>query len=59
MTNPEFCNAIRDRIEDSTTHDTLYYGLEVDPRETTGTSQLAVIAGNGDAVAMTTTINYA
>lgn len=58
MTDPEFGSQVRSQIADSLTKDTLSYGVEVDPRLTTGTSQLSVLAGNGDAVSVTTSVNF-
>ncbi|XP_013421791.1 glutathione hydrolase 1 proenzyme [Lingula anatina] len=57
MTSLEFGDHIRSLITDSTTHDTAYYGPTFYDRMTEGTSHLSVLAGNGDAVAVTSTIN--
>ena len=59
MTNTEFIDSIRRKITDDTTHDLEYYGPNVEPQSTSGTSQISVIAENGDAVAVSTSINYA
>ena len=58
MTDPEFAATIRQKIDDSRTHEYEYYGGKASPKTTVGTSQISVIAGNGDAVSCTTTINY-
>lgn len=59
MTDPEFAATIRQKIHDRHTHGYEYYGGKASPKMTDGTSQISVIAGNGDAVSCTTTINYA
>ena len=58
MTSSEFVDSIISKITDDTTHDVSYYGLDADPRLTTGTSQISVLAGNGDAVSATTSVNF-
>ena len=58
MTDTEFADYIRSRITDNATHNVDYYGAELaDSRLTTGTSQISILAGNGDAVSATTSIN--
>ncbi|KAF6025976.1 GGT1 [Bugula neritina] len=57
LTDPEYGAELRSRICDDTTHSIEYYGATTDSRKTTGTSQISVLAGNGDAVSLTTSIN--
>ncbi|XP_023929971.1 glutathione hydrolase 1 proenzyme [Lingula anatina] len=57
MTSLEFGDHIRSLITDNTTHGTAYYGPTFYDRMTEGTSHLSVLAGNGDAVSVTSTIN--
>lgn len=58
MVDPDTANYMRGRINDSTTHPPEYYmeKEEFNP-SSHGTSHLSVIDENGNAVAMTTTIN--
>ena len=58
MTSTEFIDSIRRNINDDTTHDVDFYGLNIDPRITTGTSQISVLAENGDAVSATASVNF-
>ena len=58
MTNTEFIDSIRKRITDDTTHDLEYYGPNVKPQQTSGTSQISVIAENGDAVSVSSSVNF-
>lgn len=58
MTNPDFAEAIRQRIKDDKTFsDYRHYGDFYQNASHEGTSHLSVIAENGDAVSVTTTIN--
>jgi len=59
MTSSNFSEEIRQKITDSRTHNVEYYGVTTDARRTTGTSQISILTGNGDAVSTTTTVNYA
>ena len=59
MLNGTTADYMRSRIQDNTTHDPSYYR---EPMVFTipsdyGTSDLAVLAPNGDAVAATSTVN--
>ncbi|XP_067942701.1 scoloptoxin SSD14-like isoform X2 [Watersipora subatra] len=59
MTSTEFADQIRTKIMDDSTQDVSYYGLQLtDSRLTTGTSQISILAGNGDAVSTTTSVNF-
>ena len=60
MLNPGTAESMFSRINDSTTHEPDYYMEPVLTRRTAhdhGTSHLSVLAENGDAVALTSTIN--
>ena len=59
MTSTEFADSTRRKISDDTTRGADFYGLNIDPRLTTGTSQISILAGNGDAVSATTSLNFA
>ena len=58
MTSPEYAEMIRGRIDDSTTHNVSYYGPTFDYHPDHGTTHLNVMAQDGSAVAMTSTINF-
>ncbi|XP_061163268.1 glutathione hydrolase 1 proenzyme-like [Saccostrea echinata] len=58
MTSTSYAEYVRSKISDTSTHDTLYYGPTFYDQLKTGTSHLAVLAPNGDAVSLTSTINY-
>ena len=58
LTSPEYAAMIRDRIDDSTTHDIPYYNPTFDFVPDHGTTHLNVLAKDGSAVAMTSTINF-
>lgn len=50
---------IRLKINDSTTsNDTAYYGATEYQKSDSGTAHISVIASNGDAVSMTSSVNY-
>lgn len=57
MTSNHFAEYIRGRITDNMTHKTAYYDPSFYNTETYGTSHLSVLAANGDAVSVTSTIN--
>nr|XP_034317079.1 glutathione hydrolase 1 proenzyme-like [Crassostrea gigas] len=57
MTSSSFADYIRSKISDTATFDTLYYGPTFYDQSRTGTSHLSVLAPNGDAVSLTSTIN--
>lgn len=59
MRSSDYANQIRAKISDDTTHSIDYYGGTTDKRLTTGTSQISILAGNGDAVSTTTSVNFA
>ncbi len=49
----------RQKIDDSKTHNTSYYGDFFSKTEDQGTTHVSVLAENGDAAAATDTVNYA
>jgi len=58
MTSREYAASIRARIDDSTTHNVSYYDPTFDYEPDHGTTHLNVLARDGAAVAMTSTINF-
>ncbi|XP_026736900.1 glutathione hydrolase 1 proenzyme-like isoform X2 [Trichoplusia ni] len=59
VTTPEFGSEIRMRINDtSTSNDTATYGAETYNQPDAGTAHISIIAANGDAVSITSSINY-
>ncbi|KAL8577143.1 hypothetical protein ACOMHN_052445 [Nucella lapillus] len=57
MTSPEVGEMIRSKIDDVRTHDTSYYGPKFDITKTPGTAHFSVMDGEGNAVAITSTVN--
>lgn len=58
LTSPEYAEAVRLKINDKRTFDDpKYYGAEFEVVNDHGTSHLSVIAPNGDAIAITTSVN--
>ncbi|XP_070573062.1 glutathione hydrolase 1 proenzyme-like [Ptychodera flava] len=57
MTSPEYAASLRDKIHDNQTHDYLYYGPDFYLKDDAGTSHLCAIDADGNAVAVTATIN--
>lgn len=59
MTSKSFAEEIRTKISDTTTsQNASYYGAEVSLLEDHGTAHLVVLAPNGDAISVTSTINF-
>lgn len=59
ITSPDYGVQIRLKINDSSTsNDTAYYGATEFLKSDSGTAHISVIAGNGDAVSLTSSINY-
>ncbi|XP_055845791.1 glutathione hydrolase 1 proenzyme-like [Episyrphus balteatus] len=59
MLSSELADALRLKINDKMTHsDANYYGGESEPVNEYGTGHLSVLAPNGDAVSITSTIHY-
>ncbi|XP_062542093.1 glutathione hydrolase 1 proenzyme-like [Armigeres subalbatus] len=58
LTSKEYAALIRDKIDSDRTYtDYQYYGAEFSDQEDHGTAHISILAPNGDAVAMTGTIN--
>lgn len=58
LTSPKFAAEIRKLIEDDRTHyDMAYYGANFTNVEDHGTANMVVLAPNGDAISVTSTIN--
>lgn len=57
MTSEDFARDIRSKISDDKTHGTDYYGPTFYDYTSTGTSHMSLLAPNGDAVSVTSTIN--
>lgn len=58
LKDPEFARQYRAKIDDGQTfNDTEHYGLKWDRPEDHGTAHLSVLSPNGDAVAITSTVN--
>ena len=58
ITSSAWADDKHDRIDDNQTfNDTKHYGADFHTPEDHGTAHVSVIAANGDAVAVTTTIN--
>lgn len=58
MTSDWYADEKRALITDDTTHNISYYGAEFsEPPENHGTSHLSVLAEDGSAVGITSTIN--
>lgn len=59
MISKSFAEEIRTKISDTTTsQNASYYGAEVSLLEDHGTAHLVVLAPNGDAISVTSTINF-
>lgn len=58
MTNPEYAEAMRKKIDDTKTHSIDYYGGHFVTQEDHGTAHISILAPNGDAISATGTINY-
>ncbi|XP_066137416.1 glutathione hydrolase 1 proenzyme-like isoform X2 [Euwallacea fornicatus] len=59
LTSKAFAKEIRTKISDTTTRqDVTYYGAEAEIVEDHGTAQISILAPNGDAISVTSTINF-
>jgi gamma-glutamyltranspeptidase/glutathione hydrolase/leukotriene-C4 hydrolase len=59
LIDPKYADEIRLKINDSTTFDDFeYYGGKVSSPDDHGTAHISILAPNGDAVAVTSTINF-
>ena len=57
MMSTKLADEIRHMITDTKTHAQDYYGSRYDVPIKTGTTHLAVLAANGDAVSLTSSVN--
>ncbi|XP_056624599.1 glutathione hydrolase 1 proenzyme-like isoform X1 [Triplophysa dalaica] len=57
MTSDETARNIRSKIDDTTTKPDSYYGKDISPPYDSGTSHLSIIAEDGSAVSVTSSIN--
>ena len=57
MMSTKLAEEIRSQITDTKTHLQDYYGSRYHVPINTGTTHLAVLAANGDAVSLTSTVN--
>lgn len=58
LTSSEYADMIRDRIRDDyTNNDPEYYGVITEGIEDSGTAHVSVLAPDGSAVSVTSTIN--
>lgn len=59
LTSPEYAEKVRLSINDSTTYnDATHYGADFYTQSDHGTAHISVLAPNGDAVAVTSTLNH-
>jgi gamma-glutamyltranspeptidase/glutathione hydrolase/leukotriene-C4 hydrolase len=59
LTNIDYANEIRKKIDDERTHNNVeYYGGHFVSNEDHGTAHISILAPNGDAISVTGTINY-
>lgn len=59
VTTPEYGTEVRLRINDTaTSNDTATYGAETYNQPDAGTAHISIIAANGDAVSVTSSINF-
>lgn len=59
MLSTEFANKIREQIDDTaTSDDPRHYGGEYRVIEDKGTSHVSILAPNGDAISVTSSINF-
>lgn len=59
LTNTDYAKYIASQIDDTKTYqDYAHYGAEFAQPDDHGTAHINIIAPNGDAIAVTSTINY-
>lgn len=59
MTSAEYAESIRKKIDDTKTYQTFeHYGAEFRNKTEYGTSHVSIVGTNGDAISVTTSINY-
>jgi len=57
LTSDEYGEEIRRQIDDSVTHDFSYYGPTFDVKQNAGTAHMNILASDGAAVSLTTSLN--
>ena len=57
LTSNEFASSVRHQINDLFTQNISYYSPSYNVKDTPGTSQVSVLAADGGAVSLTSTIN--
>ena len=57
LTSDEYGEEIRQQIDDNVTHDFSYYGPTFDVQQNAGTAHMNILAPNGAAVSLTTSLN--
>ncbi|GFT38492.1 glutathione hydrolase 1 proenzyme [Nephila pilipes] len=57
LTSDEYADIIRKKIDDERTYSPDHYGVNVTVHEDHGTAHVSIIAPNGDAVSVTSTVN--
>lgn len=59
LTSPEYGESIRLKINDTmTSNDTAYYGVDSYFKEDAGTAHISILSQSGDAVSVTSSVNY-
>lgn len=59
LTSLDYAEQVRENINDTTTYNNpLHYGAKYDVSDDKGTSHISVLAPNGDAIAVTTSVNF-
>lgn len=59
LTSPEYAESIRKKIDDTKTYSSFeHYGAEFRNKTEYGTSHVSIVSTNGDAISVTTSINY-
>lgn len=59
MLSPELAEEMRQKIDDThTTNDPKYYGGQFEVINDKGTAHISVLAPNGDAISVTSSINF-
>lgn len=59
LTSTDYAEILRQKIDDKKTYaDPLHYGAEYETSADRGTSHVSIIAPNGDAIAVTSSVNF-
>nr|XP_042908628.1 scoloptoxin SSD14 [Parasteatoda tepidariorum] len=57
LMSKDYADEVRGKIDDYQTHEPDYYGVNITVQDDHGTAHLSLIAPNGDAVSVTSTVN--